>query len=123
MDPLYIVIRNDLDVGLQMAQACHVTREFTREFPEEPVGDSLIVVACSPAELAGLGRRADGHDVRWLPFHEPDLGGELTAIALGVRARRLVSQYPRAGRDWSLAASPDRTERAPPACVMVGLEG
>lgn len=96
MSPLYVVVRNDIGAGLQMAQACHVTREFTRVHSAEPVGESLIVLEASPAELAELFGRAGA--VRRTAFHEPDLGGELTAVAFGAGARKLLSSLPLAGR-------------------------
>lgn len=101
-EPLYVVVRHDLALGLQMAQACHATREFTRTKPAEPVSDSLIVLEASGVELAELVARAGA--VRVVAFHEPDLGGELTAAAFGVGARKLLSCLPLAGKFRDLSA-------------------
>lgn len=99
---LYIVVRGDLDPGLQAAQACHAARAY----PAPPAPDeNLIVVAARGAhhlgELFELGRRLGPA----VAYHERDLDGALTAIALGGdldnndgRVNLLLSQLPRALR-------------------------
>lgn len=104
---LYVVVRNDIPPGLQMAQACHATREFTLYSDVDP-GDNLVVLGASPAELAALLARVAEkpagcsefhHPYAYSPFHEPDLGGELTALALvGSGARKMLSSFPLALR-------------------------
>ena len=101
--PLYVVVRRDLEPGLKLAQACHATREFTRSWPMEAVGDNLVVLDAEPEQLAELVVKAGGV-CSATAFHEPDLGGELTAVALGVGARRLVSCFPLACRKSAVAA-------------------
>jgi hypothetical protein len=96
MGPLYVVVRNDLKPGLAMAQACHVTRKFSHDWPDDHVGESLIVLEAPPDELWPLALRAGS--ISCSCFREPDLGGALTAVALGSGARRLVSSLPLAGR-------------------------
>jgi hypothetical protein len=99
MDALYVVVRHDLGAGLQMAQACHAVREFTREHPADGVGDNLVVLETSLDRLHFLAYRARvGEKCRTTAFHEPDLGGELTAVAFGAGARKLLSELPLAGR-------------------------
>jgi hypothetical protein len=93
---LYVVVRNDLPLGLQMAQACHAARKFTLQHRED-VGDNLVVLHASAGELACLVARADGL-VTTTAFHEPDLGDELTAAAFGLGARVLLSSLPLACR-------------------------
>ena len=99
---LYIVVRGDLDPGLQAAQACHAARAY----PAPPSEDENLVVLAARSshhlgELFELGRRM-GPSVA---FHEPDLDGALTAIALGGdlesdagKVSLLLSQLPRALR-------------------------
>lgn len=100
MKRLYIVVRNDIAPGLQMAQACHAAREFTLQIDED-VGDNLVVLHATHEQLIGLVAAAE--DVcSVVPFHEPDLGGELTAAAFGCGARSILSCYPLALR--SIAA-------------------
>lgn len=95
---LYVVVRRDISPGLQLAQACHATREFTIRHADNDVGDNLVVLQAEPAELARLVEAAEGV-CAVAPFHEPDLDGELTAAAFGVGARRLLSSYPLALRE------------------------
>lgn len=101
---LYIVVRADLNAGLLTAQACHVARKFTRHFRDLPVeeDENLLVLAVpNELELQALLERA-GPLGPCSSFHEPDLAGSLTAIALGGdllggrSIQRLVSQLPKA---------------------------
>lgn len=106
MKRLYIVVRNDIAPGLQLAQACHAAREFMRQSTED-VGDNLVVLGASHRELERLVAAArDVCDV--VPFHEPDLGDEMTAAGFGGAAHRLLSSYPLALRERS-----NGLERAP----------
>lgn len=98
MKRLYVVVRSDLRTGLKMAQACHAAREFTLERPAEDVGDNLVVLEASEERLALLVAKASGV-CSVTEFHEPDLGGELTAVAFGAGARKMLSQLPLAGRE------------------------
>lgn len=98
-EPLYVVVRSDINAGLKLAQACHATREFTREHPAEVVGENLVVLEAPAERLGLLLARARAESLcATTAFHEPDLGGELTAAAFGVGARRLLSSLPLAGR-------------------------
>jgi hypothetical protein len=98
MKRLYIVVRGDLPPGLQLAQACHAAREFTRRRPDEDVGENLVVLQATLAELVELVDRADGV-CSVVPFYEPDLGDEMTAAGFGLGARRILSSYPLALRE------------------------
>lgn len=97
MKRLYVVVRSDLRTGLKLAQACHAVREFTLERPAEDVGDNLVVLETSPERLGQLVAQASGV-CSVTVFHEPDLGGELTAAAFGVGAQKLLSCIPLACR-------------------------
>jgi hypothetical protein len=96
--PLYVVVRADLPSGLQIAQACHATREFGLRYPGASVGDNLVVLhAADERALGDIAERARGACLSAV-FHEPDLGGAATAIALDGSAKRLLSQLPLALR-------------------------
>lgn len=80
-DRLYVVVRADLPIGLQMAQAVHAALLFgnlvgVREnvvvlhMPDEEALRSLED-ALSPAPA-----------LRWIAFREPDVDNQLTAIAV-----------------------------------------
>lgn len=119
MQRLYIVVRQDLDAGLLTAQACHVTRRFTREHPEVevPEDENLLVLAAKNepglVDVLDLLRSRDTL-ASLSTFHEPDLDGSLTAIAaVGPAVAKLLSSYPRALRPGPVAAVPTAVE--PPA--------
>lgn len=114
MEKLYVVVRNDLPPGLQMAQAGHALRQFTHrhpaedrawfygdaQAPEEPCGPNNLIICQVPGEreLQRLVLAADGV-CSVAPFYEPDRGGELTASAFGRGASRLCGALPRALRE------------------------
>jgi len=97
---LYVVVRGDLPPGLQMAQACHAVREWEHAFLHAVTNGNLIVLSVPGLpELAALKERGDGQTAV-VPFYEPDIGGELTAIALvGGRAKPLLRKLPLALAD------------------------
>lgn len=94
---LYVVVRADLPPGLQCAQACHVARAFR----DAPSHDENLIVLEAPNEeaLRSLLLQA-GPTASCAAFSEPDLGWQLTAIALsGPKVPELVSSLPLALRD------------------------
>lgn len=96
---LYVAVRNDLPPGLQVAQACHALREFAHRFPEldrdwfESSNNLVVVQVPSLQDLQELVRSAEEPVA---PFHEPDLGGELTAATFV--SGRLLGSLPLALR-------------------------
>ena len=76
---LYVVVRADLPPGLQCAQACHAARAF-RDPPD--ADENLIVLSTRHDRLLQLEQAAALEGWPHVTFHEPDLGGELTAMAL-----------------------------------------
>lgn len=97
MKRLYVVVRADLPPGLQMAQACHAAHEYGL-YGNDDVGDNLVVLAASAAQLHELAAQAAALGLSHVAFHEPDLGGELTACAFSGTIRPLVSSLPLALR-------------------------
>ncbi len=98
MKRLYIVVRDDLPPGLQMAQACHAAHEYG-VYGGDDVGDNLVVLHASHTRLRELTAQACALGLSHQPFHEPDLGNELTACAFSGSARPLLSSLPLALRD------------------------
>jgi len=104
MDKLYIVVRNDLEHGLQAAQACHALREFGEEHPEidkkwyEDSKNIVILQAPSETDLHKLVATAQREEIPHAGFREPDLNDVLTAVALAPTAGRLLSNLPLAMR-------------------------
>lgn len=96
---LFVVVRDDLPPGLQLAQACHAARDFSLRHPGADVGENLIALAATHPDLQDLVLRvAAGGLCLCVPVHEPDLGGQLTAAAFGSEARPLLSCLPLALR-------------------------
>lgn len=102
MDRLYLVTRADMPPGDQATQAAHALSAFAVDHPElhrawHSNGKNLILLAI-PDEPALRALYATT-DVEKACFTEPDMNGELTAIALSGAARRAVSCLPLALRD------------------------
>lgn len=79
---LYLVVDDALPRGLGWAQVAHVTAEIFAARPAEcaawRAASNTVVVLGVPAErLARLAARPGATS-----FREPDLGGELTAVAI-----------------------------------------
>lgn len=100
MEKLYIITRSDLPPGAQLAQSCHAVAAFSLAHPDEhqawAAGPSNIVCLSAADEGSLSGLLALGRDAGFAvaEFHEPDFGGQLTAIALSGGASRLVSSLP-----------------------------
>lgn len=105
MQKLFIIIRNDLDQGLQAAQACHATKLFGMEHPKEDIdwyrNSNNIVLLQVPDKysLIELAYEAICQGCACSVFREPDVGDEPTAIAIcGRRAKKVTSHLPLALR-------------------------
>lgn len=100
MKKLHIVTRQDLDPGQQAVQAIHAMREFVREHPtvdqdwyENSNTLAFLAVRDEP-ELERLLSAAQERAIPCSAFREPDLDHELTAVALGPKAKRLCRRLP-----------------------------
>lgn len=111
MEKLYIIIRNDLRPGMQIAQACHALREFTADYPQLDLhwheNHRNIVVLQVPTlqELAALANECERKEIPCSRFLEPDLHNQLTAIACAPECTPLVSSLPLALRTSREAAN------------------
>lgn len=103
---LYIAVRADLSPGLAAAQAVHAAFQFATQHPSITgpwlAQSQYLVIVSVPDEVAliGLASRALEAGIQVSTWHEPDLGGAATALALepGAVARRLCSNLPLHGR-------------------------
>ncbi len=83
-------------------QACHALKAFGVENSSEESrwyeASNTLVLLEVPDEkaLAGLLEDARWKGIPASPFHEPDRGNELTAIALGPSGKRLCRRLPKA---------------------------
>lgn len=85
---LYVVVRNDLAPGYQLAQSCHAAFQFSLEHPDltrlwNEVSNYICCLSVDDEDaLEQLAAKAEQRGIPTSRFFEPDLGDELTAIAL-----------------------------------------
>jgi peptidyl-tRNA hydrolase len=111
MHKLYVVVRNDLDPGLQMAQAIHAALEYAKQilFEKEKLPENVIVLQVPDEEaLKKLAYSMSHEFVELFCFTEPDLGHQLTSISCssfsdgsGTKVERFVGSLPRALREFA----------------------
>jgi len=102
VERLRLITRADLPAGAQAAQLAHAVVAFHAEHPElaerwRTASNTLVLLAVrDEGALAQLLVRARRAGIPAAPFHEPDIEGALTAIALapGAEARRLCRGLP-----------------------------
>lgn len=96
MEKLYAIGRKDLSPGLRAAQLGHACIEWTATHGRPPENLVLLEVADEEA----LRRVLEAvQDFPHVAFHEPDLGGEFTALAVcHPLAPQLLSSLPLALR-------------------------
>ena len=87
-DKLSLVTRRDIAPGYQAVQSCHAMRQFTAEHSQrdnEWFANSnylALVSVTDEVELMRLIAEAKDRGLRWSAFREPDVGGQITAIAI-----------------------------------------
>ncbi|MFW6243218.1 MAG: peptidyl-tRNA hydrolase [bacterium] len=99
---LIVITRSDIDLGSQAVQSSHAAIQFIYEHPEIAkqcynISNYLVLLSVkNKKELLDLVDKFDQRGIHISKFHEPDLGNELTSIAIEPtsRARRLVSSLP-----------------------------
>lgn len=112
-DRLYVVVRADLPIGLQMAQLGHAAYRFGVVFPNFDVGENIVILhAKDEFQLAMLIAKASfAAPLRMTAFFEPDVGGELTAAAFEGKAKKILRSLPLAFSAPRCASdATDRTE-------------
>lgn len=101
--------RRDLRPGLQAAQVAHAAFTFSyehRALTTQWLEESNWLVILSVADESELERLGDEAHDRYLPvtwFHEPDLDGQLTAIAIAPHphTEALLSSLPLALKEFN----------------------
>jgi hypothetical protein len=99
---LFLITRADLRPGQQAVQAAHALRQYGAEHPESDrewfEGSNTLALLAVPDEraLKALVSRAFDRGLKMGVFEEPDLGGQVTAVALepSSEARRLCRSLP-----------------------------
>lgn len=98
-DKLYLITRRDISPGYQAVQSCHALRQFTEEHPEidkewfTRSNYLCLLSAKNEEELYSFICRAKDNNIRVSIFREPDIGNQITAIALepGEKSKQLTS--------------------------------
>ncbi len=112
MQKLFIVVRADLPLGLQMAQAIHAAVQYVTEDPHELVKDwyetsnnVIVKHVADEAELTALVQDRNYCKVSASVFGEPNLGGAWTAAAfMGEGANAYLRELPLAQFNLAEAA-------------------
>lgn len=99
---LIIITRSDLEPGAQAVQSSHSAIQFIYDHPEIAkqwynVSNYLVLLSVkNQKELLDLVDIFNQRGIHISKFYEPDLGDELTSIAIEPtsRARRLVNSLP-----------------------------
>ncbi len=89
---LYVIVKTVLNAGMKAAQAIHAYKAFSVSHPEVDadwftVSNNIVVL-----EYGDLANRLERHGLALARFHEPDRGGELTAICVEPQARKQVAR-------------------------------
>jgi hypothetical protein len=111
MEKLYVVVRSDIPAGDQLAQSCHAVAEFGVVTPKrfaawaEAQRNLVVLQAPGLVALTRLTEQLWRKGIQVAPFHEPDMGDELTAIAFGDEGAKLVSQLPLALKPPALSSA------------------
>ncbi len=92
---LYVIVKTVLNAGMKAAQAIHAYKAFSVSHPEVDadwftVSNNIVVLEYG--DLEDLANRLERHGLALARFHEPDRGGELTAICVEPQARKQVAR-------------------------------
>jgi len=100
-DKLYIVTRQDISAGLQVAQSCHAAFHFA--FEHNNVVNSWIntsdYIVCLSAkneqDLEKLINKTKNKNIKHSVFRESDLDNQITAVCLepGNESKKLCSNF------------------------------
>jgi peptidyl-tRNA hydrolase len=115
---LYIITHSDLPLKYQVPQSNHAAMEFAAQYPTEFLewhkkSNSIIVLNCqNERKLIEFAQKLRDKGIKFSEFREPDIGNELTAIAIcpGPEIKRLCSGLPLAGKRTNEGAE-DRLNR------------
>jgi peptidyl-tRNA hydrolase len=103
---LYVVVREDLSPGSQMAQSLHAFREFVEYHPEiekewYKTSNTIVILGCkNESELVQLRLDAIARNIKFSIFKEPYLEDSITSIAFepGLKTSEFLSSLKLAGQ-------------------------
>ena len=84
MEKLYVIVRKDLSPSQRTVQAAHAVAEYMKQNPDTEWPNGTLVVLASKGldHLKHWVWRLAARGVRYTEWREPDIGDELTAIAI-----------------------------------------
>ncbi len=96
-----------MSAGYQAVQSMHALRQFTAEHPDidkqwfETSNYLSLLSVANEHELIKIIEKASLQDIKYSIFREPDIGDQITAIALspGPKSKKLCSNLKLALRD------------------------
>jgi hypothetical protein len=88
------VTRADLPAGHQACQSVHAALDYAAAYPDYRHESVIVLAAPDEFALAWLLEHARRDGLAAVPFHEADLDGALTAVALEPAAGKLCCSYP-----------------------------
>lgn len=97
---LYLIVRRDLSPSARAVQLCHALRAFVEEHPAEDQvwfqqSNTLVLLEVDNEDcLRHLTEKAQAAGVSWALFREPDIGDQITAIAIAPTGKKLVRGLP-----------------------------
>lgn len=79
---LYVLVRKDLSPSYRAVQAGHAVAEWLLH-DQSWQNDTLVYLTTRDEwSLCRWADKLDSKDIKWVGFREPDLGNQLTAIAV-----------------------------------------
>lgn len=96
---MYVLVRNDISASQQAVQAIHAAVEAARFglIPKDIDHPHLVLCSIEPSRLLEYAESLEYYGVSHKVFHEPDLGGIMTALAtspLSGKHRKLFQNCP-----------------------------
>lgn len=96
MNKLYVIVRRDLSKSQQAVQAGHAVAQFLIDLPDSGWTNGTLVYLKGPSgheEMMNFFEGIRKIEPRWhMPFYEPDLDDEITALAV-LEPKNAVSSF------------------------------
>lgn len=89
-----VIVRKDLKEGYRLVQSCHAVADFAAQHGEEFMewqskSNYLCCLEASKLEIDKTITKLDELKIKYSVFLEPDIGNEMTAIAIEAIPRNL----------------------------------
>lgn len=92
-----IIVRNDLEPGYKVAQSAHALADFAikfeREFKQWQLGSNyLCCLEATEFKIQRILYKLDELKIKYNVFFEPDIGNQMTAVAIEAISREQHKQ-------------------------------